>query len=257
MGLVTKTTLCSERPVAGLVAERAGINLYAEYSLHAQLKESLAGPGCRLEAAVEGKVVDLVRPDGELVEVQTGHLGQIVPKVLALASAGHRVRVVYPISAECVIRRLDPKTEELLSTRKSPKRGDLYQLFDELVKATGLIAARNVTVEVLIVRSSETKTKDGSGSWRRRGDRTIDRELVEVLSSRSFRTRAQWLALIPKSLSEPWSSASLADALEIDQEKARKILYCFARAGLAREAGKEGRRKLYTKTAPPKKAAGR
>ena len=230
---------------ASLVAEQAGINLYSEYSLHVQLKERLAGPGCRLEAAVEGKVVDLVRPDGELVEVQTGHLGQIVPKVLALASSGHRVRVVYPVSAECVIRRLDPKTEELLSTRKSPKRGDLYQLFDELVKATGLIAAHNVTVEVLIVRSSETKTKDGTGSWRRRGDRTIDRELVEVLSSRSFRTRAQWLAIVPKSLPLPWTSVSLGKKLGIGAEKARKILYCFAKAGLLEEDGKEGRRKLY------------
>jgi hypothetical protein len=231
-----------------MVAERAGINLYSEYSLHAQLKERLAGPGCRLEAAVEGKVVDLVRPDGELVEVQTGHLGQIVPKVLALAASGHPVRVVYPVSAEREIRRLDPKTGELLSVRRSPKRGDLYSLFDELVKATGLIASHNVTVEVLIVRSSETKTKDGSGSWRRRGDRTIDRELLEVLSSRSFRTKSQWLALIPKSLSEPWTSPALGEELGIGTDRARKILYCLAKAGVILESGKDGRRKTYGKS---------
>ena len=129
-----------------LVAERSGINLYAEYSLHAKLKEHLAGPGDRLEALVGGRVVDLVRSDGELVEVQTGSLGKIVPKVLALAAGGHRVRVVYPVSVEREIRRLDPKTEELLSVRRSPKRGDRYSVFDELVKAAGLIASRNVTV---------------------------------------------------------------------------------------------------------------
>jgi transcription initiation factor IIE alpha subunit len=57
-------------------------------------------------------------------------------------------------------------------------------------------------------------------------------------------------------LSEPWSSASLAEALEIDQEKARKILYCLSRARLVSEAGKEGRRKLYARASPPKKGAG-
>ncbi|HOX31023.1 MAG TPA: hypothetical protein PLB91_01760, partial [Spirochaetales bacterium] len=185
--------------------------------------------------------------DGELVEVQTGSLGKIAAKVRSLAAAGHRVRVVHPIAAETSIRRLDPRTGELLSTRRSPKRGDLYELFDELVQAAGLIAARNVTVEILLVRAVDTRTRDGSGSWRSRGDRKVDRELVEVLSSRSFRTRSQWLALIPKALPEPWSSASLGEALGIGPERARKILYCLAREGLLAEAGKAGRRKLYAR----------
>ncbi len=230
---------------SGLVAERAGLNLYAEGSLHAQVKDWLARPGDRLEAPVGGKVIDLVRADGELVEVQTGSLGKIAPKVLALAAAGNRVRVVHPIAAETSIRRLDPKTGELLSTRRSPKRGDLYELFEELARAPGLIAARNVTVEVLLVRDVVTRTRDGSGSWRRRGDRTVDRELAEVLSSRSLRTKAQWIGLIPRSLAQPWHSASVGEALGIEDWRARKILYCLARDGLLVEAGKEGRRKLY------------
>jgi hypothetical protein len=230
-----------------MAAERSGINLYAEHSLHAELKRYLAGPGDRLEALVEGRVVDLVRADGELVEVQTGSIGKVVPKVLALAGGGHHVRVVYPVAVEREIRRLDPKNEELLSVRRSPKRGDLYSLFDELVQAAGLIATRNVTVEVLLVKTAEIKTRDGSGSWRRRGDRTVDRELLAVLSSRSFRTRGQWLALIPKNLPSPWSSVALGEALGIGPDRARKILYCLAREGVLAEAGKDGRRKLYAR----------
>jgi hypothetical protein len=228
-----------------MAAERAGINLYSELSLHAQLKQWLARPGDRLEALVEGRVVDLVRAGGELVEVQTGSLGKIVPKVLALAAAGRKVRVVHPIAAETTIRRLDPKTEELLSTRRSPKRGDFYDLFEELAQAPGLIAARNVSVEVLLVRAVDTKVRDGSGSWWRKGDRRVDRELAEVLSSRVLRTRGQWLALVPPGLPEPWSSASVGEALGIEPWRARKLLYCLARDGLLAEAGKEGRLKLY------------
>jgi hypothetical protein len=233
---------------AELVAERAGINLYSEQSLHAQLKAWLAGPGDRLEALVDGKVVDLVRAGGELVEVQTGSLGKIAPKVLALAASGHKVRIVHPIAAETTIRRLDPKTEELVSERRSPKRGDLYHLFDELARAPGLIAARNLSVEVLLVRAVETKVRDGSGSWWRKGDRRVDRELAEVLSSRVLRTRGQWLALVPASLPEPWSSASLGEALGIEPYRARKVLYCLARAGLLAEAGKQGRLKTYSRS---------
>ncbi|MDA8425278.1 MAG: hypothetical protein M0Z80_04000 [Treponema sp.] len=237
-------------------AERAGINLYSEHSLHARLKELLAGPGDRLEVLVEGKVVDLVKVDGELVEVQTSSLAKIVPKVLALARAGRRVRVVHPIAAETSIRRLDPLTGELLSVRKSPKRGDLWSLFDELVRAPGLIAAPNVAVEALIVRSSVIRVRDGSGSWRRRGDRTEDRTLEEILSSTRLETRKDWLGLIPRGLAAPWSSGALGEALGIPDWRARKLLYCLCRAGLLAESGKEGRRKLYVAVPPARKKRG-
>jgi len=241
--------------VKDFVAECSGINLYSERSLHAQLKAHLAAPGDRLEARVGGKVVDILRSGGEIVEVQTGNFGKIVPKVLALAALGHRVRVVHPVAVEREIRRLDPKTEELVSTRRSPKRGDLYSIFDELVSAPAFIASHNVIFELMLVRIAEIKVRDGSGSWRRRGDRIVDRELVEVLSSRSFRTKGQWLALIPKSLPEPWTSLSLGEALGIEADRARKLLYCFVRAGILVEAGKEGRRKLYGPAGPASRVA--
>ncbi len=234
-------------PRGVLVAERAGINLYSEHSLHSQLKDWLSEPGDRSEVLVEGRVVDLVKADGELVEVQTASLGKIVAKVLALAAGGRRVRVVHPVAAESLIRRLDPGTGELLSTRKSPKRGDFWSLFDELVKAQGLVAAKGVEIELLLVRTVVIRVRDGLGSWRRKGDRTADRILEEVLSSRRLASGAQWLALIPKSLPPPWSSGSLGEALGIEGERARKVLYCLARAGLIAECGKSGRMKLYEK----------
>lgn len=230
-----------------IVAECAGINLYSERSLHAQLKAYFAGPGDRLEARVGGKVVDLLRSDGEIVEVQTGNFGKILRKVLSLAGDGRKVRIVHPLAVETEIRRLDPKTEELVSRRKSPKRCDIYSAFDELVSAPALIAARNVTLELVLARIAEVKVRDGTGSWRRRGDRVVDRELVEVLSSRSFRTRAQWLSLIPRTLDPPWSSTSLGEALGIGTDRARRMLYCYSRAGLIAEAGQDGRRKLYSR----------
>ncbi len=228
-----------------IAAEQSGINLFSEYSLHEQLKEYLAGPGDRHEALVEGKVIDLVRSSGELVEVQTAQLGKIKAKALDLAAKGHRVRIVYPVPVERRIRRLDPTTNELVSTRKSPKRGDTYSLFDELIHAPELMTTQNITIEVLFVKSVEIKVRDGTGSWWRKGDRTIDRELVEVVDSRFFGTQADWMSLIPSDLTSPFSAIILGEALGIGAERARKILYCLCRAGLLMESGREGRRKNY------------
>ncbi len=229
------------------LAEHAGINLYAEGSLHAELKRRLAGPGDRFEVPVDGKVVDLVKADGELLEVQTVGLGKLAPKVLYLAARGHRVRVVYPIAVETRIRRLNPDSGELVSERRSPKHGDIYQLFDELVHASALIAAPRVSFEVVFVRDAVLRVRDGSGSWKRRGDRTADRMLEELLSSRRLTTRSDWLSLIPRDLATPFDSRGLGEALGVAPERVRKLLYAYARAGLLVEVGRAGRRKLYAR----------
>ncbi|HRZ88823.1 MAG TPA: hypothetical protein P5117_04985, partial [Spirochaetia bacterium] len=103
--------LSPEGPSALRAAERSGINLYSERSLHDQVKRLLAGPGDRIEAAVGGRVVDLLRSDGSVVEVQTRHLYALLPKVRALAGAGIRVRVVHPVPASLEIRRRDPDSD--------------------------------------------------------------------------------------------------------------------------------------------------
>lgn len=238
-----------------LDAETEGINTFAESALHASLKAYLARPGDRLEVSLGGKVVDLLRADGECVEVQTKRLDKIQPKVLELAKR-HRVRVVHPVLAEYSILRLDPGTGELLSERKGPRKGDFWSVFDELVMASGLIGARNVTVEVLLVRAREIRSRDAKWTWRKKGDRVLSRELVEVLDSRALGTRRSWLALLPKDLAWPCDSGSLGEALGIGTDRARKLLYAFAKAGLLVEAGKRGRRKAY-ELAPPRRSGGK
>ncbi len=113
------------------------------------------------------------------------------------------------------------------------------------------MAAPNISIEALFVKSVEIKVRDGTGSWWRKGDRTIDRELVEVVESRSFGTRAEWMNLIPAGVAWPLSAAVLGDSLGIGADKARKILYCLVRAGLLMESGREGRRKTYRISGDP------
>jgi hypothetical protein len=241
-------------PGASLAAEKAGINLYSEYSLHDQVKRFLADAGDRLEASVAGRVVDLLKADGSVVEVQTRNLAALVPKVRALSESGRAVCVVHPVPVTRRIVRKDPDTGREVSVRRSPKRGDSWSVFDELVKASSLIALPRVSVEALLVRVTEIRVRDGSGSWRRRGDRTEDRLLDAVEGRVRWETPEDWLSLIPRDLPPPWSSESLGLALGLPAPRARKVLYCLARAGLILEAGREGRRKIYDRPCPTESA---
>jgi hypothetical protein len=230
-----------------LTAENPGIGLYSETGLHGSLKALYAAePGARVEVRVFGKVVDVLLP-GEFVEIQTRNLGSICAKVQRLACNGP-VRVVYPIPVVTTIRRLDPASGAIVSERRSSARRDLYSAFDELVHATDIVASPNVRVDLVLVRAVENRQRDGRGSWRRRGDRILSRDLEAIVETVSLETSAEWLSLIPSDLPHPYDSRSLGEALAITPFRARKILYTFCRAGLLRDAGRQGRRKLYARS---------
>ncbi|MBN2875458.1 MAG: hypothetical protein JXM71_10225 [Spirochaetales bacterium] len=228
------------------VAESPGIGLYAERGLHASLKALYAArAGARLEAAIAGKIVDVVLPD-ELVEVQTRHIGAIVEKVLHLACV-MPVRIVHPIVVQTEIQRIDPADGSVASVRSAKTRRDVYSLFDELVYATLLVASPNVRFDVVLVRARELRVRDGTGSWRRKGDHVLSRDLLDVVATTSFDTRDDWLRLLPANLADPCDSAMLGAALGIHASRARKILYAYSKAGLLVEAGIASRRKLYAR----------
>lgn len=111
-----------------------------EGPLHAAVKAALAEPDDRLEVPVGRFVIDLVRADGELVEVQTGGFGALGNKLDALFDE-HRIRIVYPVAAERRIVRVD-EHGQVLGVRRWPKRATAVAVFDKLVAFPSLLTIR-------------------------------------------------------------------------------------------------------------------
>ena len=127
-----------------------------EGPLHRDLKQLLAGPGDAFEVKVDGYVIDLVRADGELVEVQTGSFSPLRAKLDALLDR-HRMRIVHPIPAQRRILRVD-EHGEVLSTRPSPKKPKATTIFDGLVSFPTLLSHPNLTIEVMLCRPADGAT---------------------------------------------------------------------------------------------------
>lgn len=217
-----------------------------ESSLHASLKEYFREPGDILEGWVDGCLIDLVKP-GLLVEVQTGNFSSFKGKLSKLLK-DHRVQVVHPISARRQLIKLAPETGEILSSRRSPKRGTFYHLFAELVHIPQFLLHPNFTVEAVLVADEEIRCADGKGSWRRGGVSILDRKLVEVLETRVFQTREDYAALLPKELSGEFTNRELAEAAGISLSLARKMTYTLRGAGVLQEVGKRGREIVHRLT---------
>ena len=223
----------------------SGIGTLNESPLHADLKSWYARPDDRLEVAVDGFIVDIVRGD-LLVEIQTANFSSIKQKLTAL-TASHRVRLVYPVAREKWIVKLARDGSGKSSRRKSPKRGTTEEVFRELVRFPQLLSNANFSLDVLLIQEEEVRRYDGRRGWRRRGWVTQERRLLEVVGSHVFETPADLGALVPATLDAPFTTTELAAAIARPRWLAQKMAYCLREMGTITPVGKRGNAILYVR----------
>jgi hypothetical protein len=225
----------------------SGIGVLREGPLHAAVKDLLARPGDVAEVKFERFVIDLVRADGELVEVQTGGFSPLGPKLDALLD-GHRMRIVHPVAAQRRIVRVDANGE-VLSSRRSPLKGGVLDVFDRLVSFPSLLAHPNLTVEVLLCVEDHIRAPEAgrSRSGRRRRD-PGERRLVEVVGSAVLASPQDCAALLPATLGPaPFTTRELATALGCRMVLAQRVAYCLRAMDVLTDAGKRGRAPLHAR----------
>ncbi len=227
-----------------LILENAGININNEKSLHSSIKEWYAVPGDRLEVKVDKYIIDLVREDS-LIEIQTRNFSAIGNKLRELVKY-NKVMLVHPIAIEKYIVIIEG-SEQIISRRKSPKKGKLTDLFDELVRIPDLMAEDNFILEILMTKEEEIRCKDGKGSWRRKGISIVDRKLIEVTEKITFTEEKDFLRFLPEELPEKFTNKELAKTLKITVFKARKITYCFRKMKIIKEVGKVKNELIFEK----------
>jgi hypothetical protein len=216
-----------------------------ETSLHRDLKTLYAGQGAQFEAPLDGYRIDVVS-GGRLVEIQHGSLAAIRDKVKTLL-AHHSVVVVKPIVVEKLLVKRSCEDGPVTGRRLSPKRGTLFDLFDELVHFTRVFPHKRLTLEVPLVDIEEWRYP---GHGRRRRWRTADfqiedQKLVAVRATYRFETAADLARLVERPMPQPFHTGHLAESLQVERWLAQQIAYCFRHTGAVREVGKQGNARLY------------
>ena len=220
-----------------------GIGVLREGPLHASVKDWCARPGDRAEVRIDRWVIDLVRADGELVEIQTGGFGPLGPKLDGLLDA-HRMRIVHPVPAERRILRVDD-AGEVVRARRSPRMPGAIAVFDKLVAFPSLLSHPHLTVVVLLCREDHVRAPKPVVHRRRKRD-PGERRLVEVLDCVELRSPGDALSLLPASLrEEPFSTRELRESLRCGLVLAQRVAYCLRAMELLEPAGMRGRAPLH------------
>jgi hypothetical protein len=220
----------------------SGIGLLNEKHLHASLKQWYGRPGDRFEVPVDGFVIDIVRDD-LLIEIQTQNFSAIKSKLTRLAHS-RQVRLIYPIIQEKWIVHSATNKSDRVTRRKSPKRGRWEDLFWEMVSIPQLLANRNFSLEVLLIRAEEVRRHDPKHRLRSKRWVIEGRRLVEVLDRRLFEASADWLRFLPGGL-ESFTTGELAKCMDTGRALAQKMAYCLRQGMVIELIGKQGRANLY------------
>jgi hypothetical protein len=242
--------LPGQRRLREPVASRAGayavsvssIGVLREGPLHSALKAMLARPGDRFEVPIGRFVIDLVRADGELVEVQTGGFAPLGPKLDALLDE-YRFRIVHPVPAERRIVRVDDDGE-ITSVRRSPRRVGVLEVFDRLVAFPSLLTHPHLTVEVLLLREDHVRGRRPDRVGRRTRD-PGERRLVDVVDRVELRGPEDVVKTLPALPSRPFSTRELAELFGCSVLLAQRTAYCLRTIGIIEAAGKRGRTPLH------------
>ncbi len=219
-----------------------------ETSLHRTLKLHYAESEDATEVRHGAFRIDAVH-SGELIEIQFASLSSIRNKLATLLETD-KVRIVKPIVARRRIIRQKTADGPIISRRLSPKRGQTLDLFEELVYLTQIFPHPNLTIDVPLVSVEEwrlppVQRKSRRGRFRPKHS-VKDVVLEEILSSRSFRTRADLkrLAEVNK-LPQPFDTGQLAKHLDRRRDVAQRIAYVLRNIGAVEEAGKRGNARTY------------
>ena len=223
-----------------------------ETSLHRELKRHLAASDDHTEIVVDDFRIDAIGRRGELIEIQLASLGAIREKIGKLLGDPRRhVRVVKPIIArKWIVTRQEPEGE-ILRRRLSPKRGDVLDIFVDLVHFSNIFPAPRLTLEVLLLDVEEQRVPRQK-KWRRgKNYSTLDLSVVQIVSSTNLKSvKDLWRIFDSSDLPRDFDTAQLAAAMGRPRWLAQKAAYCLRTTKAVRCVGKKGNSQLYRSRYP-------
>ena len=213
-----------------------------ESSLHRSLKFQYSAAGTT-ETQIGDYVCDGLSDRGEIIEVQLGNFSPLREKVKSLLKK-NKVRIIYPVIIQKQIELYDTNGK-LISKRKSPRKGTIWDVFKALVFAPEFPLLKKLTIELALVDVLERRVNDGKGSWRRKGVSVQDRFLERRRESIVLKSLKDYNQFLPFTKKECFTIKDLAKKASIKPDIARKAVSVLCKIGLVEQAGKQGRAYVY------------
>lgn len=230
-----------------------------ESSLHNSLKTLYCNIyDGQTEVEQDGHIYDILTKNGNVIEIQTQNLSKLLPKIQDTIQKGHNVKLVHPIVLTRRILLLDEEGNKI-SNRKSPKKGSIYDIFEELIGIYSILLNPHFSLEIVEIEMTEERiqtkhnvqSKNKRRRYRKNWNKT-NKKLDAILNTRIFNSLEDYLSLLPKSLPETFCAKDLGKELKTLPEIPSKtrinshlIIWIFRHMEVLEETGIKNRSHYY------------
>ncbi len=235
------------------------INTLNESSLHKTLKLLYAVQNNgRTEIQVNRWICDIVTEKGEIIEIQNKNLRNIKEKVQELLKCGKKVKIVHPVISEKIIITFS-EDGQILRQRKSPVKENLYTMLKELTSYTEFLLDENFTLEIPEIKIEEYRRQTAepvqlmnkSRRFKKNFIKT-DKKLLSIGASRIFKTKDDYLKLLPETDEKDFSSKDISLKFREDKtypsnagKYTNLLLWLLFHMNLLEKKGKKGKLIIY------------
>ena len=182
------------------------INTYNETHLHRTLKDLYTSNDAVQEISLKGFICDVYDAE-RIIEIQTSKLSALRAKLEKLLPS-YPITIVYPIIQNAYILTLNEDGSKR-SCRKSPKHGNFYQIFKELLGIVHCLDDPNLTIQILYVDCEVIKIDDKKGRSRYKRPRIIDKKLLKIHRAEEFHGIESLIAPFMAKLPDAFISADV------------------------------------------------
>ena len=252
-GKITFAKLCHEELLRE--KERDGIGLYAEKRLHSVLKRWMYGDFAAHEQKVPergGKlsrfVADILTPEGEIIEIQTGELYPLARKIaFYMEETDHRITLVHPLIAEKQISWLEPETGELVSRSRSPKKDSVRSGIALLKPFVPYLGDPRFSLLFPFVELDEYRLLDGYGKARKLRSHRYELIPLALRDCVALCEKADFLSYFPADLPEKFTAKIFGKYTRLRGYALYDAIAVFESLGAITRLGKEGRSTVFSR----------
>ena len=228
----------------GSERERRGIGTLGEKTLHAVLKLYYEEDKRYHEQKIGSFYADIAR-DGKITEIHTGNF-YTLRKKLDFFLISHKVTVVFPIALNKTVCWIDPESGAVVSRRRSPKGGRIYDVLRELPAIKECIGDQNLTLRILLADMEDYRLLDGRGRDKKIGATKLERIPTLLAEEIDLCDKRDYMMLLPPELSDSFSREEFERAVRLERVAAHRALKLFIDLGFVRQSGKDGRKYIYS-----------
>lgn len=174
----------------------------------------------KTEVELYGYIYDIVTENKNIIEIQTKNLAKLLPKILDTIEKGHNIKIVHPIVIKKSIE-IHSSDGTIISIRKSPKTGAIYDIFWELTGIYPVLLNKHFSLEIVeidmieerIMTEKPVQSKNGKRRFKKDWIKS-DKRLDKIIDTRRFDEKKDFLDLLPKNLPQEFCAKDIKNKLK-------------------------------------------